>query len=249
MPDAFALVGAALIRQAAILDPFDREKLRLADDISAKVPNRPFGLWLAMAKDLTKQDPLPENVQEPVLAEASLTEIVDWLNAQPSNAMRYHVMLKLWHTGAFEPFEQAVQIMSASPSGLLAAPVMAWGAYFAGKPLLAEMLLEEGVPAFPGHNLRAHMAFENGEKETAVHHLQASLVAEPLQPFCLMALRNQQTIADTHVRLGKRMSMADLETTNTEPTGNGLGKAVEELLPTLPQVVGDFWKDILPYLL
>ena len=246
LPDPFALLGTAFIRHAVTLDPFDREKIRLASEVNTRVPHNPFSLWIAMAEDLTANDPVPENIPAPHLDTASHDEILEYMNAQPANAMRYPTMLHLWQAGRYDTFEQAVQIMSGSHSGLLAGPTMAWGAWFANKPLLAEMLLDESVPNFLTLNLQAQMA--KGDEKTVLLH--ASLEIEPFQPATIMALHGNTPISDSHTALGRRMQLADLEQqddrdlTDTHPDFTSI---LSELLPYFPPTVRDFWHELLPY--
>lgn len=71
LSDAFAFMGAGLVRQSVILDPFDREKVRLADKINERINHRPFSLWLTKAKDLTAKEPVPDNTPQPNCTSAS----------------------------------------------------------------------------------------------------------------------------------------------------------------------------------
>lgn len=182
LPDAFALLAPALIRQAAMFDPFDREKLRLARDVDGRIGHEPFSRWLQTARDLTHAEPIPENIPQPDPKSASPDEFVAYMESQPANIIRLPVLLHLWQAGARDALTAATRIMAASPSGLLAGPLMAWGAYCAGELLLAEMLLDEGVDNFLAHNLRARLALDDGDIDTARAHLLASLETEPLQP-------------------------------------------------------------------
>ncbi|WP_419787370.1 glycosyltransferase family 2 protein [Pseudodesulfovibrio sp.] len=197
MTDAFALLAPALIRHAALFDPFDRDKLRLARDVNERVPHPPFSAWLETADRLTAQDPLPENLPQPTPGADSPKAFVAYMRAQPANQHRFPVLLHLWQSGAREPLVAAIRIMAESPSGLLAGPLMAWGAYAAGEPLLAEMLLEEGVENFMAHNLRARMALDKGDGTEARSHMAASLAAEPFQP----SLIEQMAIPDVPLPL------------------------------------------------
>lgn len=208
LPDAFALLAPALMRHAAIFDPFDREKLRLAEDLNSRVAHAPFTQWIHTAQDLTTREPVPENIPYPDTETASPKAFVDYLEHQPANVSRFPILLHLWQSGAKEALIQAIQIMSGSPSGLLAAPTMAWGAYSAGEPILAEMLLDEGVDNFLTHNLRAKLALDKGQHDTAIQHFLTSLETELFQPAVIEQLAElhstQQSIIpgdDTHICL------------------------------------------------
>lgn len=206
LPDAFAVLAPALIRHAAIFDPFDREKLRLARDVNDRVPHPPFSKWLRTATELTNQEPVAENIPYPDPDSAGPDEFVAYLERQPANAARLPVLLHLWQHGAADETIRAIRIMAASPSGLLAAPVMAWGAYAANEPLLARMLLDEGVDAFPAHNLRARLALDKGDTAVARNHLLASLEMEPFQPAIIeqLAHLDQEAVGpddDVHICL------------------------------------------------
>ena len=182
LPDAFAALAPALIRHAAIFDPFDREKLRLAADVDGRVPHPPFSRWIKTAMELTDREPVAENLPHPDPQTASPEDFLAYLERQPANASRFPVLLHLWQAGEGEALIRAIRIMAGSPSGLLAAPVMAWGAYAAGEPMLAQMLLDEGVDAFPARNLRARLALDAGDHAAARDHLLASMDGEPFQP-------------------------------------------------------------------
>lgn len=206
LPDAFAALAPALIRQAAIFDPFDRDKLRLAADVNERVTHPPFTQWLKTADDLTRREPMAENLAHPNPETASPDDFLAYMKNQPANISRLPVLLHLWQTGAREPLIAAIRIMAGSPSGLLVAPVMAWGAYSAGEPLLAKMLLDEGVDAFPAHNLRARLALDHDDPGKARSHLLASLEAEPFQPAVIeqlarLDLPNGSVGDDTHICL------------------------------------------------
>ncbi|MEF2231286.1 MAG: glycosyltransferase [Pseudodesulfovibrio sp.] len=188
LPDAFAVLAPALIRHAALFDPFDRDKQRLAADVCARAPHAPFARWLDAARKLTDADPVPENLPAPDPASASPEDFLTYLKAQPANELRLPVLLHLWQTGAAEVLIEAVRIMAASPSGLLAGPVMAWGAYGCGETSLAEMLLDEGVENFLAHTLRARLARDRGDDAETRAHLLASLEAEPFQPALIEQL-------------------------------------------------------------
>lgn len=182
LPDAFGVLSPALIRHAALFDPFDREKLRLAEDVNRRVSHEPFTHWLDSARRLTDKDPIPENVPAPDPNTAPPEAFIQYLQRQPCNDNRFSALLHLWQTGAREAFLEGVQIISASPSGLLAAPIMAWGAYAANEKPLATMLLEESIETFQSINLRARMALDSNDTEQALNLLRRSLEAEPFQP-------------------------------------------------------------------
>lgn len=208
LPDAFAMLAPALMRHAAIFDPFDREKIRLAEDLNNRVSHAPFTDWVLTAGRLTSQEPVPENIPYPDAKTAQPSEFIHYLESQPANVSRFPILLHLWQSGAKDELIQAIQIISGSPSGLLAAPTMAWGAYSAGETLLAEMLLEEGVDSFLAHNLRAKLALDANQMNQAEQYLLTSLEAEPLQPAVieqLAKLRSSVPIAlpdeDTHICL------------------------------------------------
>lgn len=188
LPDEFAALSPALIRHAAIFDPFDREKLRLAHEICTRIDHPPFTEWLDAARLLNDAEPIPDNIPYPDSNTAPPEAFVDYLNQQPANANRLPVLLHLWQIGAQEALVEGIRIMAASTSGLLAAPLMAWGAYGAGKPLLADMLLDAGVTNFLSHNLRARIALDKSDPIQARTHLLDSLEAEPFQPGMLLQL-------------------------------------------------------------
>ncbi|MDD3311987.1 glycosyltransferase [Pseudodesulfovibrio sp.] len=188
LPDAFTALAAALIRHAAIFDPFNRDKLRLARDVDARVPHPPFSRWLAAARGLTGREPVAENLPLPDIEADGPESFLAYMEGQPANQHRFPALLHLWQSGAGEALIRAVRILAGSPSGLLAGPVLAWGAHAAGDPLLAEMLLDEGVESFPAHNLRARMALDRGDIDGARRHLLASLAAEPFQPAVIEQL-------------------------------------------------------------
>jgi len=183
-----AALGSGLVRHAAVFDPFDRDTLRLAEDIDRTLGHPPMGDWLVTARAMTDAEPVPENIAPPDPRTAEPDALLAHVLAQPANAHRYPILLALWRLGARDQLIRAIEIMAASPSGLLAGPVLAWGALGAGEPLLARMLLDEAVPAFPGHNLRARMALDQGDAATARAHLLASLDAEPFQPAVIEQL-------------------------------------------------------------
>ncbi|WP_285907206.1 glycosyltransferase family 2 protein [Pseudodesulfovibrio pelocollis] len=194
-----AALGSGLVRHAAIFDPFDRDTLRLAEDVNRTLGHPPMGDWLAKARRLTAAEPVPEAINPPDPRAAAPDALLTHVLAQPANAHRYPVLLALWRAGAREQLIRAIEIMAASPSGLLAGPMLAWGAYGAGEPLLAQMLLDESVTAFPAHTLRARMALDQGDTAGARDHLLATLDAEPFQPAAIEQLAG---LADGHAGPG-----------------------------------------------
>ncbi|MUM76287.1 glycosyltransferase [Pseudodesulfovibrio sp. F-1] len=203
-----AALGSALVRHAATFDPFDRDTLRLAGDVNRTLGHPPMDNWLAKAQRLTAGEPVPENIAPPDPRSAGPADLLAHVQAQPANAHRYPLLLALWRLGARDQLIRAIEIVAASPSGLLAGTMLAWGAWNAGEPLLARMLLDEAVPAFPGHNLRARMALDQGDRATARAHLLASLDAEPFQPAVIEQLAEMATDRagtnpgpDTHICL------------------------------------------------
>lgn len=246
LPDAFTLLGAAILRHAAILDPFKRETVRLAGEVNRRVPHQPFTVWLETAEELASREPIPESLAPPPRT-ASPDDHIAYLKAQPANSLRYPIMLRLWQSGDHETFEQAVQIMSASPTGLICAPTMAWGAFFANRPLLAHLLLEEGVPNFLGHALRARLAPRN-ERNGLLH---AGLAAEPFQPSVLSALATGRGLARAHRTLGKPMRPKDLRNGNVPDLDAMHPRFIQDLdiiLTALPPSAADFWRELRSFL-
>lgn len=188
LPDAFAMLAPALIRHAALFAPFDRDKIRLADDVNSRIAHPPFTEWLKTAKQLNDREPVPDNIAYPDTETAPPAAFADYMKQQPANANRLPVLLHLWQSGARAELIEGIRIMAGSPSGFLAAPIMAWGAYSADEPLLAEMLLDEGVTSFLAYNLRSRLALDKGETEEARQHLLDSLEAEPFQPAAIEQL-------------------------------------------------------------
>lgn len=181
-----AALGSALVRHAAAFDPFDRDTLRLAEDVNRTLGHPPMGHWLTRARRLTDAEPVPENIDPPDATTPD--DLLAYVLAQPANAHRYPAVLALWRAGARQQLVRAIEVMAASPSGLLAGPMLAWGAHGAGEPLLAGMLLDESVPNFTAHNLHARMALDKGDTTAARDHLLASLDAEPFQPAAVELL-------------------------------------------------------------
>lgn len=187
LPESLAALGGALIRHAAVCDPFNRGMLRLTRDLDARMPHPPFTRWVKTARALTKQDPRPERLAEPDTA-AGPDALLAYMEAQPANLRRFPVLLHLWQSGEREPLIRAVRILAGSPCGELAGPLMAWGAHAAGDLSLAEQLLEEGTDNFMASNLRARMALDRGDAAQARSHFLASLEAEPFQPALIEQL-------------------------------------------------------------
>ncbi len=208
LPDEFAFLAPALIRHAVTFDPFDREKLRLAQEVSNHIAHIPFNEWIATARELNDTEPIPENIPYPDTETAPASDFIAYLKAQPANANRLPVLLHLWQSGAQAELIEGIRIMAKTKSGLLAGPLMAWGAYGSGESLLAEMLLDEGIPNFLALNLRARLAFDENNNEEAKRHLHASLEMEPFQPAVIEQLAELETTTtsvapgpDTHICL------------------------------------------------
>jgi len=195
LPDAFAALAPALIRHAAIFDPFDREKIRLAEDVNSRVPHQPFTKWLEQAKPLVDKEPVPENIPYPNTETAKASAFVAYMMAQPANNNRFPILLHLWQSGAQKELIRAIRIISGSPSGMIVAPTLAWGAYSAGETTLAEMLLDEGITNFLAHNLRARLALDKGKTKAAKEYLLASLESEPFQPAVIEQLAELESTA------------------------------------------------------
>jgi len=220
-PPGFAFVAAALLRHAAILDPFDRDKLRLAEEVNASMRHAPFDQWAATARKMTDTEPIPEGMLMPGTPEG----LVDYIKRQPANILRLAALLRIRRAGDNHAFEAGVQHISGSSSGLLAAPIMAWHAHFLGKSLLAEMLLDEGVPNFLTHNLRALMALEAHKSESAARYLTNSLEMEPFQPGIIEVLSAIHEaipkavvtrLQDQHARVANKMSLEDMREINRD---------------------------------
>lgn len=197
LPDEFAVLAPALIRMAALFDPFDREKLRLARDVDGRVAHASFTRWLDQARQLTDGEPVPDNLPHPDPQGAPPAAFVEYIEAQSANVSRLPVLMHLWQAGARDELVRAIRIMAASPSGLLAGPLMAWGAYGAGEPLLAQMLLDEGVENFLASNLRARLALDVADTHAARDHLLQSLEAEPFQPAIIEQLATLPSASTT----------------------------------------------------
>ena len=188
LPPEFTRLAPALIRQASIFSPFERETVRLASDITEQTGNPPFARWVATALELTSSEPVPDNISYPDTGSATSDEFIAYMEAQKANVNRLPILLHLWQTGQREALLRSVEIMAASPSGLLAAPLMAWGAYGMGELHLAKMLLDEGVENFLGLNLRARMALDDDQPSLAMTDLIMSLNHEPFQPAVIELL-------------------------------------------------------------
>lgn len=256
LPQGFAFVAAALVRHAAILDPFDRDKLRLASDVNAPMRHIQFDGWLRHARELTEDEPIPENIPMP----GEPAALVDYMARQPANAMRLPALLRLAGTGDADAFQAGVQFLSGSRSGLLVAPVMAWHAHFLGESLLAEMLLDEGVHSFPAVNLRALLALRSGDRETAAIWLVDSLELEPFQPAILELLAEMDRSApqaaaarleQLHGRIARRMNLADMEAINRDLRDQGGEDFLLSLAKALPSCRANalvFWRTLTPCL-
>jgi GT2 family glycosyltransferase len=234
---ALAALGAALVRHAAIFDPFDGDKRRLARDVQRSMGHPPMEAWLTRAHDLARNEPVPENIDPPDPRTARPDAVLDYLRAQPANAHRYPVLLGLWQSGAREALLAAIEIMTASPSGLLAGPVLAWGALAAGEPFLASMILDEGVDSFPGLNLRARLALDRDDEAAAREYLLASLEAEPFQPEVIARLaelhrpmNEEVPDPDTHVCLYSWNKPDLLAATMSSLAATHLGRASVTIL-------------------
>ena len=188
MPPEFTALAPALIRQAAIFNPFDRETIRLASDIERKIGKSPFAKWSSTALELTNDEPVPDNTPYPDTETASADSFLAYMETQKANANRLPILLHLWQTGEREALLRAIEIMTSSRSGLLAAPLMAWGMYGAGEQSLCESLLDKGTDNFLGLNLRARLALDSGQPDLAMTHLINSLDNEPFQPSAVELL-------------------------------------------------------------
>ncbi len=196
LPPEFTRLAPALIRQAAVFNPFDQETVRLAWDISKQTENPPFSAWVGTAMEITEAEPVPDNLPYPDTETASADDFIAYLEAQQANDNRWPILLHLWQKKERAALLRAIEIMAASPGGLLAAPLMAWGAYSAGEPLLAQMLLDEGVDNFMTLNLRARLAWDEGQLVRAKTFLLQSLDHEPFQPTAIELLAELETDID-----------------------------------------------------
>ena len=208
LPPEFTRLAPALIRQASIYNPFERETVRLASQITEQTGNPPFAKWVAMALNMTNSEPVPENIPYPDIETASADDFVAYMEAQEANVDRLPILTHLWQTGERDGLLRAIEIMAASQAGMLAAPIMAWGAYGAGETHLAQMLLDEGVENFIGLNLRARLALDDGQTDLAMTNLIMSLDHEPFQPAVIELLAELTAAAelpipddDTHICL------------------------------------------------
>jgi len=256
LPPGFAFVAAGLVRHAAILDPFDREKARLASDVNAPMRHAPFDSWLRLARELTEDEPIPENIPMP----GEPAALVEYMKRQPANAMRLPALLRLAGMGANDSFQAGIQYLSGSQSGLLAAPIMAWHAHFLGETLLAEMLLDEGVHSFPADNLRALFALKSGDRDAASVWLVDSLESEPFQPAILEILAGLDRAAPQaaatklellHGRIARRMNLADMEAINRDLRDQGGVDFLLSLAKAMPACRANalvFWQTLAPCL-
>lgn len=245
----FAFVAASLVRHAAVLAPFDREKRRLAKDVNAPMRHNPFDDWLWRADDLTHSDPVPENVPMP----ADSAALVTYIEAQPANELRLPALLRLRRLGDNERFQAGVQLLSGSPSGLLAGPIMAWQAHFLNEELLAQMLLDEGVLSFPALNLRGLLAIKAGNLDEGRRQLIDSLEEEPFQPAIIELLANgiskdtPARLEALHDKLGQPMSLEDVEKVNDELKNDvspHFPYLLAKVLPSLRANATVFWQTL-----
>ncbi len=183
-----AALGAGLVRHAAIFDPFNRDTIRLATDMHRTIGHPPMEDWLTQARTLNDTEPLPEPMAPPDTDSADPDALLDYIRAQPANAYRYPVLLRVWQSGMRGPLLGGIKAVASSESGPLAGPTLAWGAYGAGEPELAEQLLDHAVPSFAGLNLRARMAMDRDDRAQAGLFLRASLEMEPFQPAAIELL-------------------------------------------------------------
>jgi GT2 family glycosyltransferase len=193
LPPEFTRLAPALIRQAAIFSPFDRETIRLASEITQQTANPPFAKWVKTALSLTDSEPVPDNIPYPDTKSATSADFIMYMKAQKANVNRLPILLHLWQTGQHSELLQAINIMASSPSGPLAAPLLAWGAYSIGQPDIAPKLLDEGVENFLALNLRARIALDDGQLGLAITNLIMSLDHEPFQPAVIEMLAELTT--------------------------------------------------------
>ncbi len=182
LPPEFAQIGVALIRQAALFNPYDHDTVQLAADVNKQAENPAFTKWLGTALHLSQSDPTPSALPFPDTESASAKHFVTYIAQQQANANRLPALLHLWQSGERDALLMGMEILSTSPSGLLAAPLLAWGAYAAGDVQRATALINAAEDTFIGHNLMARLALDDGDVDSAKAHLVASLEAEPFQP-------------------------------------------------------------------
>lgn len=258
LPDGFALMGSALFRHATMNTPFDKEMLELAEKVDFSFPNPYFRGWLEVAKKMTAEDSPPTGIPMPDPASADPSAIVEYMKGEPANMFRFQALINLWHLNAADEYEEGVQIMAASPSGFLAAPIMAWGAYILDKPLLAEMLLDEGVPSFLGQNLRAQCAWYKGDFMRAIDLLHTSLEWEPFQPVLIemlaalkMGMHRAHELEMAHSNLGRKTTDEDLSNPgllDMETTAVLFSQSLESVISELPESPNNFWERLSPSL-
>jgi|GEM_PF-2705047 len=252
LPPGFAFASAGLLRHAAILAPFDRNKLRLAEDVNTPMRHVPFDKWLSTAHQLTDLEPVPENLPMPTTPE----DLVRYMETQTANVMRLPALLRLRHLGDIDAFQAGVQTISGSPSGMLAAPIMAWQAHFLGEHFLAVMLLDEGISNFLTQNLRALHAFQSKDKEKALSHLVHTLELEPFQPGIIAILADLADASSTelviqleslHDKIAQKMNLADLEAVNESIRDDDLEdflRVLETATPYFRSNATIFWQTL-----
>lgn len=249
LPDEFAILAPALVRQAAILAPFDREKLRLAREVNTRLPHPPFTNWVNKAWDINNKEPVADLIPYPgegAPASAHLAYIKD----QPATERKLFVLISLWKTKAYEELVEGVRIIAQSKAGLLAAPILAWASFDAGDHLLAKMLLDEGIDNFLSPLLKGRLALENGKTEQGMDFLAESLNMEPFQPCTLELLafpkrrKQLEGLQPHHFRLTSRVSLDELQSMNEENQSAKLKEAVTLSLPALTGVARDVWLNL-----
>lgn len=186
------LLAAGLLRQALLLNPFDRVLRGVVNQLATPAPGSEiFTAWLGAcnkvlgdSEDMFVGEAL-EKAEEWKPDEQMLRDVA---LQHESLCLRHACVLKLWELGNLPYFIDAACALASSEAGPLISGFYASAAHSANETAVCEGLLSRALINPLTMNLKAELAAASGDIETARGMLLRSLDALPVQTHLLLRL-------------------------------------------------------------
>lgn len=192
-------LAAGLLRQALLLNPFDRVLRGVVNQLANAAPaSEIFTAWLGACNKAL------EDSEDMFVGEA-LEQAEEWKQEEErllhtalsheSPCLRHACVIKLWELGNADMFAEAACAMAASEYGPLVCGLYAYGAMAAQDTPLCEGLLSRALINPLTLNLKAERAAAAGDAASARGLLLRSLDALPVQTHLLLRLHELEASA------------------------------------------------------
>ncbi len=185
-------LAAGLLRQALLLNPFDRVLRGVVNQLATPAPaSEIYTAWLGACNKVL------ENNEDMFVGEA-LEQAEAWKQDEDrllatameheSLCLRHACLIKLWELGNLPHFTDGACAIASTEAGPLISGLYAHAAHAAGNPTLCEGLLARALINPLTLNLKAELALAANDGNTARGLLLRSLDALPIQTHILLRL-------------------------------------------------------------